>query len=64
MVLNPTLVIPPKYAKREPALRKKRDHPTENEKKKELEVDARPFVDKAKPRVSAYSLSLFVHSRP
>ena len=58
MVLNPKLIIPPKYAKREPALRKKRGRPTEKRverlTEKQKEVDARPFVDKAPPRVSAY----------
>ncbi len=56
----PDLIIPPKYAKREPALRKKRGRPTDKrvakleDKEKEAEVDVRPFVDKATPRVSAH----------
>ena len=57
-VLNPNLIPPPKYATHEPALRKKRGCPTEKHEKrlteKQKEVDARPFVDKAPPRVSAY----------
>ncbi len=64
MVLNPVLVIPPIYAKREPALRKKKGRPTEKrgarlrEKEKEEEEDVLAYVDKAKPRLSAYSLLL------
>ena len=58
MVLSPNLILPPKYAKREPALRKKRGRPTEKRVERlteqQKEVDARPFVDKAPPRVSAY----------
>ncbi len=46
MVLNPKLVIPPKYGEHEPALRKKKGCLTEKrverlrEKEKKLEVDA------------------------
>ena len=50
MVLNPNLILPPKYAKREPALRKKRGRPTEKRVERlteqQKEVDARPFVDR------------------
>jgi hypothetical protein len=69
MVLNPKLTIPPKYAKREPAMRKKRGRPTDKrvadlkDKDKEEEVDARPFVDKAAPRVSDHGL-LIMLSQP
>jgi hypothetical protein len=62
MVLNPELVIPPKYAKREPALRKKKGRPTDKRverlREKNVDEDARAYVDKAKPRVSSYSLRL------
>ena len=44
MVLNPELVIPPKYAKREPALSKKKGRPNDKRvarlKEKEVEEDA------------------------
>jgi hypothetical protein len=57
MILNPTLVIPPKFAKLEPAHRKKRGRPTVKRVARlmaqEEDMDARPFVDKAAPRVSA-----------
>ena len=66
MVLNPALVIPPKYAKREPALRKKKGRPTDKRverlKEKKVDEDARAFVDKAAPRVSAYSVLLPIQS--
>ena len=62
MVLNPELIIPPQYAKREPALRKKKGRPTDKRverlREKKVDEDARAYVDKAKPRVSAYSLRL------
>ena len=62
MVLNPELIIPPMYAKREPALRKKKGRPTDKRverlKEKKVDEDARAFVDKAAPRVSACSLWL------
>ncbi len=52
MVLNPELVIPPKYAKRKPALRKKEGSPTNKRvarlKEKEVEEDVHPYVEKAK----------------
>jgi hypothetical protein len=53
MVLNPKLIMPPKYAKLSPNLRKKKGRPTAKriELLKALQADARPFVDKAKPRV-------------
>ncbi len=66
MVLNLKVVIPPKYAQRKPALNKKNGRPTEKrvarlmEKEKELEVDARPFINAL--RVSAYSLLLSIYS--
>ena len=45
MVLNPNLILPPNYAKREPALRKKRGRPTEKRVERlteqQKEVDAR-----------------------
>ena len=57
MVLNPKLVINPKYAKLEPGERKRKGRPTEKRvaklKEAQAEVDARPFVDKAAPRVSS-----------
>ena len=57
MILNPKLIIPPMFAKLEPAFRKKRGRPTEQRverlKAKEVDMDERPFVDKAAPRVSA-----------
>ena len=54
MVLNPKLVMPPKYAKLAPYLRKKKGRPTAKriEFLKAQQADARPFVDKAKTRVS------------
>ncbi len=66
MVLNQKVVIPPKYAKREPALHKKNGRPTEKliarlmEEEKEVEVDVRPFVNAL--RVSAFSLLLSINS--
>ncbi len=55
MVLNPKLVIPPKYAKLEPGKRKRKGRPTEKRvaklKEAQADVDARPFVDKAAPQV-------------
>ena len=53
MVLNPKLIMPPKYAKLAPYLRKRKGRPTAKriELLKAQEADARPFVDKAKPRV-------------
>ncbi len=60
--LNLELVIPPEYAKREPALRKKKGRPTDKRvdrlREKKVDEDARAYVDKAKPRVSSYSLRL------
>ena len=57
MVLNPKLVIPPKYAKLEPGERKRKGRPTEKRvaklKEAQADLDARPFVDKAAPRVSS-----------
>ena len=53
----------------EPAMRKKRGRPTDKrvadlkDKDKEEEVDARPFVDKAAPRVSDHGL-LIMLSQP
>jgi hypothetical protein len=54
MVLNPKLVMPPKYAKLEPSERKKKGRPTEKRLKDAAvePIDARAFVDKAPPRVN------------
>ena len=56
MVLNPKLVIPPKYAKLEPGEPKRKGRPTDKRvaklKEAQADIDARPFVDKAAPRVS------------
>ncbi len=68
MLLNLELVIPPKYAKREPALCKKKGRPTDKSiarlKEKEVEEDARPYVDKAKQQVSVFSLGFLLIVAP
>jgi hypothetical protein len=65
MVLNPGLKIPPKYAKLEPGARKRRGRPTEKRverlKKAAADDDARPFVDRAPPRVCCVSHSGTMH---
>jgi hypothetical protein len=50
MVLNPKLVMTPKYAKLAPYLRKKKGCPTAKrvELLKAQQADERPFVDKAR----------------
>jgi hypothetical protein len=53
MVLIPKLIMTPKYAKLAPYLRKKKGRTTAKriELLKAQQADARPFVDKAEPRV-------------
>jgi hypothetical protein len=52
MVLNHKLVMPPKWSKHQPGERKRKGRPTEKRLAKiKNVVDARPYVDKAKPRV-------------
>jgi hypothetical protein len=58
MVINPKLVMPPKWSRHQPGERKRKGRPTEKRiaKLKGVE-DARPYVDKAKPRVLCSSYS-------
>ena len=52
MVLNHKLVMAPKWSKHQPGERKRKGRPTEKRLAKiKNVVDARPYVDKAKPRV-------------
>ena len=52
MVLNHKLVMPPKWSKHQPGERKRKGCPTGKRLAKiKNVVDARPYVDKAKPRV-------------
>jgi hypothetical protein len=53
MVLNPKLIMPQKYAKLAPYLRKKKGRPMEKRIAllKAQQADARPFVDKARQPV-------------
>jgi hypothetical protein len=61
MVLNPGLILPPKYTKLEPGARKRRVRPTkkrvERLKQAKADDDARPFVDRAPPLVNHVSHS-------
>ena len=57
MLLNHDLKLPPRYAFLEPYNRKKKGRPTEKRVAKLLHVeDARPFVDRAAPKVSCFCL--------
>jgi hypothetical protein len=63
MVINHKLVMPPKWSRHQPGERKRRGRPTEKRLAKLKEVeDARPYVDKAKPRVLCSSYSHTAHA--